>query len=131
MITVDEIYTVFKDLGFKKYSKSDVQKMVEPVDLDGNNEIDLDEFIVLLRQQKAGNYKEMSYADELEQVFKVFDGDGSGAIDPQELSHIMNALGENLSTKDVEFMIKSIDIVEFLFSFLIKNKLIFVIDCVV
>ena len=112
VITCDEIYDVFKSLGFKKYSKSDVKTMVEAIDIDGNGTIDLDEFIVLLRQKRSGKYDKMTYEDELKQVFEIFDGDGSGEIDADELSTIMNALGEKLSKKDIEFMIKSIDIVK-------------------
>eukprot|EP01083_Nonionella_stella_P050551 134448_1 len=110
VITTDEIYEVFISLGFKKYSKKDVQKMVDAIDIDGNGTIDLDEFIVLLRQKKTGKYQKMTYEDELKQAFQIFDGDGSGTIDADELSTIMEALGEKLSKADVEFMIKSIDI---------------------
>ena len=112
VITVDEVYTVFKSLGFKKYTKQDVQKMVEAIDVDGNGTIDLDEFIILLRQKKSGKYEKMTYEDELKQAFAVFDGDGSGEIDADELSQIMNALGEKLTKQDIEFMIKSIDMVK-------------------
>ena len=69
VITVDEIYTVLQDLGFKKYSKGDVTKMVKSVDADENGTIDLDEFIALLRSKDTGKYAKMTY----EQVrFKPF-----------------------------------------------------------
>mmetsp|Transcript_21025 Transcript_21025/g.33594 ORF Transcript_21025/g.33594 Transcript_21025/m.33594 type:complete len:188 (-) Transcript_21025:198-761(-) len=110
VITVDEIYEVFTSLGFSKYSKQDVKQMVDAIDIDGNGTVDLDEFIVLLRQKKSGKYEKMSYEDELKQAFAVFDRDGSGEIDSEELASIMGALGENLSKEDVEFMIKAIDI---------------------
>eukprot|EP00483_Globobulimina_turgida_P000555 UN00555 len=110
VITTEEIYEVFISLGFRQYTKKDIQKMVEAIDIDGNGTIDLDEFIVLLRQKKTGKYEKMTYEDELKQAFQIFDGDGSGEIDSNELSTIMNALGENLSKQDIEFMIKSIDI---------------------
>merc|ERR1712176_939861 len=109
-ITFEEIYEVFQDLGFKKYSKSDVKKMVKAVDVDGNGTIDLDEFIGLLRAKKTGKYAKMTMEDELKQAFKVFDADKSGSIDATELSNIMKALGENLTKQDIEFMIKSVDI---------------------
>jgi len=109
-ITVDEIHTVFKDLGFKKYSKSDVKKMVEAVDADGNGTIDLDEFITLLRSKRTGKYAKMTPDDELKEAFKIFDNDGNGTIDAEELATVMKALGENLSKEDLAFMIKSVDI---------------------
>eukprot|EP01084_Bolivina_argentea_P153184 267117_1 len=110
VITVDEIYSVFCSLGFKKFSKNDVKKMVNAIDLDGNGTIDLDEFIVLLRAKRTGKYRKMTFEDELKQAFQVFDGDGNGEIDADELSTIMNALGETLTKRDIEFMIKSIDL---------------------
>merc|ERR1712087_564533 len=58
VITVDEIYDVFKALNFTeekgtdhKFTKDDIKKMVTAVDVDGNGTIDLDEFIALLRSQ--------------------------------------------------------------------------------
>merc|ERR1712087_102570 len=109
-ITTNEIHQVFQDLGFKKYSKADVQKMVKAVDVDGNGTIDLDEFIGLLRAKKTGKYAKMTLEDELKQAFAVFDADGSGSIDAEELSKVMTALGEKLTTQDIQFMIKTVDI---------------------
>ena len=110
VISVDEVFNVFHSLGFKKYKKKDIAKMVQSIDIDGNGTIDLDEFIVLLRKKKTGKYKHMSYEDELRQAFKVFDTDGSGSIDASELAKTMRALGEDLSENDINFMIRSIDI---------------------
>ena len=87
--------------------------MVNAIDLDGNGTIDLDEFIVLLRNKRTGKYQQMTFEDELKQAFQVFDGDGNGEIDADELATIMKALGEKLSKQDIEFMIKSIDIVKY------------------
>jgi len=109
-ITVTEIHTVFKDLGFKQYQKKDVEKMVESVDKDGNGTIDLDEFIGLLRSKKSGKYAKMSPEDELKEAFKIFDSDNNGTIDADELSTVMKALGEDLNKEEIEFMIKSVDI---------------------
>jgi len=109
-ITVDEIYSVFTDLGFKKYTKDDVQKMVKAVDADGNGTIDLDEFIALLRSKRNGKYAKMTPEDELKEAFKIFDGDNNGTIDADELSKVMTALGEKLTKSDIEFMIKCVDI---------------------
>mmetsp|Transcript_19848 Transcript_19848/g.31615 ORF Transcript_19848/g.31615 Transcript_19848/m.31615 type:complete len:174 (+) Transcript_19848:110-631(+) len=109
MVTVDEIYTVFQSLGFKKYNKDEVKKMVHAVDLDGNGTIDLDEFIALLRTKQSGK-KHVPFEEELKQAFKVFDSDGNGSIDADELSKVMQALGEKLTKQDIEFMIRSVDI---------------------
>jgi len=109
-ITVDEIFSVFTDLGFKKYTKDHVQKMVKAVDADGNGTIDLDEFITLLRSKRDGKFAKLTPEDELKEAFKIFDSDGNGTIDADELSKVMTALGEKLTKSDIEFMIKCVDI---------------------
>jgi len=109
-ITVDEIHQVFTSLGFKSFSKKDILRMVKAQDVNSNETIDLDEFILLLRSKRTGKYKRMSFDDELKLAFKVFDVNGDGSISASELAGIMRALGENLDEKDIDFMIKSIDI---------------------
>ena len=111
VITIDEIFEILQSLGFKKYTKSDVKKMISKVDIDGNGTIDLDEFISLLRSTKTRSDKDkaQTFEDELQKAFKIFDSDGSGQISPMELSDIMNKLGEKITEEDVKFMIKSID----------------------
>ena len=84
--------------------------MMKEVDIDGNGEIDLDEFIVLLRQKKTGKYAKMTFDEELKKAFDIIDTDGNGDIDADELSSIMKKLGEKLSKQDIEFMIRAVDI---------------------
>eukprot|EP00483_Globobulimina_turgida_P002450 UN02454 len=109
VITVEEIYEVFQSLGFKKYNKKHIKKMVQAVDIDGNGDIDLDEFIVLLRSKQSGHQAKMTAEKELEAAFNVFDKDGGGSIDAKELALIMQSLGEKLTEQDIEFMIKAVD----------------------
>ena len=42
-------------------------------------------------------------------AFKVFDIDGNGFIDAQELRQTMHDLGEELSERDISAMIRSAD----------------------
>merc|ERR1712154_211776 len=77
---------------------------------DQNGTIDLDEFIALLRSKKTGKYGKMTFEQELEAAFKIFDADGNGNIDADELSKIMTALGEKLTKEDIQYMIATVDI---------------------
>ena len=110
-VTVDEIMTVFHALGFTKYSKEDITKMVAAQDMDGDLCIDLDEFIVMLRSKKprSSTAKPQTFEEELRQAFKVFDINGDGAINSEELASVMQALGEDLTSEDIDWMIKAID----------------------
>ncbi len=44
---------------------------------------------------------------ELKEAFRVFDQDGNGFITKNELHHLMNNIGEKLTDKDIEEMIRS------------------------
>ena len=48
--------------------------------------------------------------EELKQAFKVFDKDGDGYISADELKEVMKNLGESLSAKEVDDMLKEADI---------------------
>ena len=109
-ISVNEIYEVFQSLGIKQYTKKQVGEMLKAFDADDNGELSLDEFIVLLRKKGGSKKGKLSYDEELKQAFAVFDVDGNGTISDEELASVMNALGENLTKADIDFMIKAVDI---------------------
>lgn len=54
--------------------------------------------------------KEADSEEELREAFRVFDRDGDGFISREELSLVMNNLGEKLSDDDVEDMIREADL---------------------
>ena len=46
---------------------------------------------------------------EFREVFEMFDNDGEGAIDAQELATVMRALGQNPTQAELEEMVKRVD----------------------
>ncbi len=80
--------------------------MIEVVDTNCNGYVDYDEFISMMAQTKI---KPRSDADEVREIFKVFDIDGDGFINEYEIKMKMQDLGENLSDDDVKKMIKAAD----------------------
>ena len=62
--------------------------------------------------KRGRGLKKKTYLEELREAFNVFDVDGDGTITPKELSTIMQALEEDLTEEDIEFMISEIDIVK-------------------
>jgi len=46
---------------------------------------------------------------ELRAAFEVFDKDGSGTIDVEELRHVMKSIGEDLTDEQIEEMLKEAD----------------------
>ena len=53
--------------------------------------------------------KNLDYADELLEAFRVFDQDGDGFISAEELKFLMCNLGEKLTQEEVNEMIAEAD----------------------
>ena len=75
--------------------------MINEVDVDGNGTLEFDEFCNLMSRQM----KDTNQESELEERFKLFDKDGNGFIDRDELAQVMRQLGEKLSDDEIEEMI--------------------------
>ena len=80
----------------------------------GNGKVDFNEFLKMMarsRSRTQDSEEAQSKAEEsvMRQAFRVFDIDGNGLIDEQELKMTMRNLGETLSDKDVKAMISTAD----------------------
>lgn len=86
-------------------SDTSLKQMIAEVDSDGNGTIDFAEFLTLMaRKMKNSDSKQ-----EVLEAFKVFDKDGSGKISAEELRQVMTSLGEKLTDKEVDEMMKEAD----------------------
>ncbi len=72
-ISNSELGTVMRTLG-QNPSETEIEAMIREVDVDGNGEIDFEEFCRLMVRQMEQNQP----AEELVEVFKIFDKDGNG-----------------------------------------------------
>ena len=64
-ITTKELGTVMKSLG-QNPSEEELQEMVDEVDIDGNGEIDFEEFLLMM----AKKMRESDSDEEIRQAFK-------------------------------------------------------------
>merc|ERR1711890_198393 len=104
-ITARELGSVMESLLGKTPSDEELQDMVNEVDEDGNGTIDFAEFLGMMDRK----IQETDSKEEMKEAFKVFDKDGDGLISSQELRQVMKNLGEDLTDKEVEDMIREAD----------------------
>eukprot|EP00092_Neocalanus_flemingeri_P095357 GFUD01121327.1.p1 GENE.GFUD01121327.1~~GFUD01121327.1.p1 ORF type:complete len:147 (+),score=45.35 GFUD01121327.1:46-486(+) len=86
-------------------SNSEIADMINQVDKDGTGSLDFPEFLAMMRLKADSEDAE----DEIREAFQVFDGDGNGFINRQELACVMGNLGEMLSTAEIQTMIDEAD----------------------
>jgi Ca2+-binding EF-hand superfamily protein len=95
---------VMKKLG-QNPTEKELIEMINSVDDNGDNEIDFEEFLVLMKSRIG----ERDVERELRDAFAVFDTDGSGSIDRKELQRLMRKLGQALSEAELDAMMEEVD----------------------
>ena len=80
--------------------------MIKSVDDNGDNEIDFEEFLILMSSKKPSKDDPDK---ELRDAFAVFDKDGSGSISRNELKTLMKNLGQSLSDAELDAMMDEVD----------------------
>jgi len=74
--------------------------------LTGNGTVDFLEFLQLM----ARKFVEHDLQADVRQAFRMFDRDGNGTVNAQELRHVMMNLGEKLSEDEVDEMMREADV---------------------
>jgi len=103
-ITAHELGEIMRSLG-QNPSDSELQDMINEVDIDHSGSIDFEEFLKMM----STTVKAHHFADETRAAFNVFDKDGSGTISAEELRQVMKSLGENLTDAEIDEMIAEAD----------------------
>jgi len=70
---------------------------------DGSGTIGFPKFLDLMMARKV---KDTNSEEEIKEAFKIFDKEGNGFIPAAELRHVMTNLGEKLTEKEVDEMIR-------------------------
>lgn len=103
-INAEELSVVLKTLG-RRATMEEIKAMIAEGDDDGSGCIEFSEFLKLM----ASRLYETDSVEEMREAFLVFDRDKSGCITASELKHVMNSLGEDVTTEEVEEMIREAD----------------------
>lgn len=91
-------------------SQESVCAFMKEYDDDANGTLDFSEFLKMMSRNKV-ILTELG-DQNIKEAFKALDKDSNGYIEKMELLQIMRGLGESLSEKDVEDMIKEGDLDE-------------------
>ena len=104
-ITLVELKEVMKSLG-QNPTEEELVQMISSVDDNGDNEIDFEEFLILMSSKKTNKNDPDK---ELRDAFAVFDADGNGTISKSELKQLMKNLGQTLSDPELDAMMEEVD----------------------
>lgn len=103
-ISTSELGSVMRSLG-QNPTHTELNDIIREVDADGDGRIDFSEFITMMVKKM----KDTGGEDEIHEAFKVFDKDGNGFISGAELRAVMANLGEDVTDKEVNEMIREAD----------------------
>ncbi|XP_034237688.1 calmodulin-A-like [Thrips palmi] len=103
-ITNKELGYVMRSLG-QNPTESELQDMINEVDVDGSGTIDFSEFLAMMAKKMGSGDTE----EDIREAFRVFDKDGNGYITATELRIAMTNLGEKLTHSEVDEMIAEAD----------------------
>ncbi|VDO99385.1 unnamed protein product [Soboliphyme baturini] len=104
VISASEVASVMRFLGYKP-TDDEIRNIIAKIDQDGNGTIEFDEFVPLMSRHSKKADKE----NDLFITFKVFDRNGDGYITKEELRHVMESLGEELTDEEMDMMLKAAD----------------------
>lgn len=105
-LSYEELKDLLQSLGLEE-DEEKLNKIVLTVDTDKNGTIDLAEFQSIIDSMKTKTT--MSFEQQLRQMFDLYDADGSGTIDQDELAQLMATLGYDLTDEELSAMIAEVD----------------------
>jgi len=103
-VSLLELGDLMRSLGGNP-TEEELGLIVEATDFDGDEYIDLTEF-VLLNTEGVDSSRRL---EDLKAAFRMFDKDGNGTISPFELLHVLTSLREPCTLGDCEAMIRTFD----------------------
>ncbi|KAK6463522.1 calmodulin [Scheffersomyces coipomensis] len=104
-IDQNELKTVMRALNHDP-TQTEIEELIDHVDINKDGKIDFREFILILAKHLKDTDEEL----ELIEVFKIFDQDGDGKINSNELKYILFTIGEQLQDSQINEMIEEADL---------------------
>ena len=85
--------------------EEEIQQLLDEVDVDGNGEIDFEEFVALMGKRQ----KTIDLEAEIINAFKVFDKEENNLISITELRHILSNLNDFMTEDEIDDMLFEAD----------------------
>lgn len=85
----------------------ELEDMIRAVDLNGDGEIDFEEFISLMRLRMDERQRDPE--EDLRDAFNMFDSDRSGFIDRDEVRALMKKLAQALTEEEIDAIMEEVD----------------------
>ena len=104
-VNTQELANIFKAINIDA-SDEEIKEIIKKMDLEGKKQINYEEFLTIINQKE----KDVDEEEEVLKAFKVFDKDGNGFININELKDIMLNIGNNWSENEINEMLGEADI---------------------
>jgi len=105
-LEMEEVRQLVAQLG-TQLSDQEAANLFRVMDADGSGSVDFKEFATVIlhqKQQKKVNYRELA-----EKMFHIFDQDGSGVVQQDEIMDQMRKMGKNWDHEGIAFFLSQID----------------------
>ena len=104
-ISTKELGAVLRSLGLSP-TAAELKTYAAEVDKGNKGTIELKDVQAIV----AKKIKDKLAEDQLKKAFKVFDKEGNGFVDADELRHALTSLGEKFTQEEVDEMVKEIKV---------------------
>ena len=117
-------------------TKLEIQEMINKLDSDGTGVLEFPEFLKLAQSIKnedpllfeVSNNLTEEEQEKVKEKFLLFDADGNGSINKQELGDVLRYMGQNPTEAEVQQMLLTLDkdgtnVLEFPDGFMINGQL--------
>ena len=103
-VNSEELSNIFKVLDIN-VSNEEIKEIIEENELEGNEQINFENFISIVNKRE----KDFDNEETIIKAFKVFDKEGNGLININELKSIMLNVGNNLSEAEINELLMEAD----------------------
>ena len=104
-VNSSELANIIKSIN-TDISNEELLELLQEVELEVNGEINSEKFVSIVNRREY----DVDTEEELLNAFKIFDKEGNGLINLNELKNIMLKVGKNLSESEIDEMLRDADI---------------------